>query len=93
MLHLRGARCGRSAATSAAPSTALPWAAYAREAPSAPDETPPLTIYMHFLCPLPFLAPIFMHTHRSPTGRHPVCRVAKRLAICRTVVALGSMPR
>ena len=46
MLHLRSARCGRSAATSAAPSTAPPWAAYAREAPSAPDKTPPLAIYM-----------------------------------------------
>ena len=46
MLHLRGAHCGRSAAASAASSTAHPWAACAREAPSAPDRTPPLAIYV-----------------------------------------------
>jgi len=40
MLHLRGARCGRSAAASAGAS-----AACARDSPSAPDRTPPLAIY------------------------------------------------
>ena len=48
MLHLRDARCGRLAAASATPSTAPPWAAYAREAPSTPNKIPPLAIYMHF---------------------------------------------
>ena len=56
MLHLRGARCGRSvaasaaasAATSAAPSTTPSCAACAREAPSAPNRTPPLAIYVRF---------------------------------------------
>ena len=46
MLHLRGAYCGRSAATSAAPSAAPPWAACAQKAPSAPNKTPPLAIYV-----------------------------------------------
>jgi len=46
MLHLRGARCGRSTAASAAPSAAPPWAACARDSPSAPDRTPPLAIYV-----------------------------------------------
>jgi len=41
MLHLRGARCGRSAAASAGAS-----AACARDSPSAPDRTPPLAIYV-----------------------------------------------
>jgi hypothetical protein len=58
MLHLRGARCGRSAAACAAPSTAPFWAAEAREAPSAPDRTPPLAIRAP-LCPLPFLVLAF----------------------------------
>jgi len=48
MLHLRGARCGRSAAASAAPPAAPPWTACAREAPSAPNKIPPLAIYVHF---------------------------------------------
>src|ERR1700722_5686027 len=48
MLHLRGARCGRSAAASATASLRLAWAACAREAPSAPDRTPPLAIYVRF---------------------------------------------
>ena len=48
MLHLRGACYSHSAAASAAPSAAPPWAAYAQEAPSAPDKTPPLAIYVHF---------------------------------------------
>ena len=46
MLHLRTARCSRSAAASTAPSTAPSWAACAQEAPSATDKTPPLAIYM-----------------------------------------------
>ena len=46
MLHLRTARCGRSAAASTAPSTAPSWAACAREAPSATNRTPPLAIYV-----------------------------------------------
>ena len=46
MLHLRTARCDRSAAASAAPSTTPSWTARAREAPSAPDRTPPLAIYV-----------------------------------------------
>jgi hypothetical protein len=45
-LHLRGARCGRSAAASAAPSAAPIWAACAQNNPSAPDRTPPLAIYV-----------------------------------------------
>jgi len=48
MLHLRSARCGRSAAASATPSATPSWAACAREAPSAPDRTPPLAIYVRF---------------------------------------------
>ena len=48
MLHLRGARCSRSAPAAAGLSTAPSWAAYAREAPSAPDRTPPLAIYVRF---------------------------------------------
>ena len=48
MLHLRGARCGRSVAAFAAPFATPSWAAYAREAPSAPNKTPPLAIYVHF---------------------------------------------
>ena len=46
MLHLRITHCGRSATASAAPSCAPSWAGHAREAPSAPDKTPPLAIYM-----------------------------------------------
>jgi hypothetical protein len=46
ILHLRTARCGRLAAASATPSTTPPWAACAREAPSAPVTTPPLAIYV-----------------------------------------------
>jgi len=43
MPHLRGARYGHlAAATAAAPSSA----ADAREAPSAPNSTPPLAIYV-----------------------------------------------
>jgi hypothetical protein len=48
MLHLRGARCGHSAAASAAPSAAPSRVAWVREAPSAPDKTPPLAIYLRF---------------------------------------------
>ena len=48
ILYLRGARCGRSAAASAAPSTAPFRAAWAREAPSTPNKTPPLAIYLRF---------------------------------------------
>ena len=48
ILHLRGARFGHSAAAFAAPSTASSWAAYTQEAPSAPDRTPPLAIYVRF---------------------------------------------
>ena len=48
MLHLRGARCGRLAAASATPSATPSWAACAREAPSAPNRTPPLAIYVRF---------------------------------------------
>src|SRR6266571_3959877 len=48
MLHLRGARCGRSAAASAALSTTPSRAAWAQEAPSAPNKTPPLAIYVRF---------------------------------------------
>ena len=48
MLHLRGARCGRSAAAFAALSTTPSRAAWAREAPSAPDRIPPLAIYVRF---------------------------------------------
>ena len=43
MLHLRGARCGRSAAAAAAAPFS---AADAQEAPLAPDSTPPLAIYV-----------------------------------------------
>ena len=46
MLHLRTARCGRSAAASAAPSTAPSRAARAREAPPTSDRIPPLAIYV-----------------------------------------------
>jgi len=46
MLHLRGTRCGRLAAASAAPSTAFSWAACAQEAPSTPNRTSPLAIYV-----------------------------------------------
>ena len=46
MLHLRGARYSRSVATSTTPSATPLWAAYAREAPSAPNRTPPLAIYV-----------------------------------------------
>ena len=48
MLHLRSARCGHSAAASAAPPAAPPWTACAREAPSAPNKIPPLAIYVDF---------------------------------------------
>ena len=48
MLHLRGARCGRSAAASAAPSASPSRVAWAREAPSTPDKIPPLAIYLRF---------------------------------------------
>jgi len=48
ILHLRSARCGRSAATSTAPSAAPFCIACAQEAPSAPDKTPPLAIYLRF---------------------------------------------
>jgi len=53
MLHLRGARCGRSAAASAVASLCLVWAVYAREAPST-DRTPPLTIYVRLVALFPF---------------------------------------
>ena len=46
MLHLYTARYGHSAAASTAPFTAPFWAACAREAPSTPNRTPPLAIYM-----------------------------------------------
>ena len=59
ILHLRGARCGRSAAASAAPSAAPSWAACAREAPSAPNKTPPPSYICALFCPFPFLALIF----------------------------------
>ena len=49
MLHLRTARCGRSAAASAIPSTAPFWAAYTQDSPSAPDKTPPLAIYVRLV--------------------------------------------
>ena len=48
MLHLRSTRCGRSAAASTAPSIASSWVVCAREAPSAPNRTPPLAIYVRF---------------------------------------------
>ena len=48
MLHLRGARRGRSAAASAVASCPV-WAACAREAPSAADRTPPLAIYVRLV--------------------------------------------
>jgi hypothetical protein len=48
MLHLRTARCGRSAAASAVVSLCLVWAAWTRDSPSAPDKTPPLAIYVRF---------------------------------------------
>ena len=48
MLHLRGTRCGRSAATSTATAAAPSRVACTREAPSAPDKTPPLAIYVRF---------------------------------------------
>ena len=48
MLHLRGAHCGRSVAASTATTAAPSCAAYAQEAPSAPDRTPPLAIYVRF---------------------------------------------
>ena len=48
MLHLRGTYYSHLAAASTAPSAAPSWAAYAQEAPSAPNKTPPLAIYMHF---------------------------------------------
>jgi len=46
MLHLRGARCGRLAATSAVPSATSLWVACIQEAPSATNRTPPLAIYV-----------------------------------------------
>ena len=46
MLHLRSARCGRSAAASAGASSCLVWAACARDSPSTPNITPPLAIYV-----------------------------------------------
>ena len=49
MLHLRTARCGRSAAASAAPSTAPFWTACVRDSPSAPNKTPPLAIYVRLV--------------------------------------------
>ena len=56
MLHLRGARRGRSAAASAVASAVVSavascpvWAAYAREAPSTTDRTPPLAIYVRLV--------------------------------------------
>ena len=58
MLHLRGTYCGRLAAAFTAPSTAPFWAVYVREALSAPNRTPLLTIYV-LLYPLPFLILIF----------------------------------
>jgi hypothetical protein len=42
MLYLPITRCGRLATTSTIPS----WAAYVREAPSAPNRIPPLAIYV-----------------------------------------------
>ena len=48
ILHLHNTHFGCSATTFAAPSTASSWAAYAQEAPSAPDRTPPLAIYIRF---------------------------------------------
>ena len=45
MLHLRTARCGRSAAASAVAS----WAACTRDSPSAPNRTYPLAIYLHLV--------------------------------------------
>jgi hypothetical protein len=62
MLHLRGARCGRSAAASAAAAAAPSRAACAREAPSAPDRTPPLAIYVRFFALFLFLALVFIHS-------------------------------
>ena len=47
MLHLRGARRGRSAAASTVASSCL--AAYVREAPSAANRTPPLAIYVRLV--------------------------------------------
>ena len=53
MLYLRTTRCGHSAATSTAPSTALStapfWAAYARDSPSTPNKTSPLAIYVRLV--------------------------------------------
>jgi len=46
ILHLRSARCGRSAAASAVASSCLVWAACVWEALSAPDKTPHPAIYM-----------------------------------------------
>ena len=47
ILHLRGTCCGRSAATSTT-SAAPFWAVYIRKAPSTPNRTPPLAIYVRF---------------------------------------------
>jgi len=44
MLHLGFTRCRGPAAASAAPSAAPSWAVDTREAPSAPNNTPPLAI-------------------------------------------------
>ena len=54
MLHLRTTRCGRSAAASAAPSTAPFWTAYAQDSPSTPNKTPPLAIYVRLVALLYF---------------------------------------
>ena len=48
MLHLRSTRRGRSAAASTVALCPV-WAAYAQEAPSAADRTPPLAIYVRLV--------------------------------------------
>ena len=49
MLHLRGARCGRSLTASAAPSATTFYAASVQDAPSTPNRTPPLAIYLRLV--------------------------------------------
>jgi hypothetical protein len=48
ILHLRSTRYSRSAAASATASLRLVWAACTQEAPSTPNRTPPLAIYVRF---------------------------------------------